>query len=265
MRQRREARRSSPRRCRRAGGAARVHLIDISSQALEQTEQRLGTAAALLGRRAPVTPTRSACAARPRRATRAAARCSCCSSDRTSATSTRRRRSTFLRESALALAPGDLLLLGADLVKPEARAAARLRRSARRHRRVQPEPARPHQPRARRRRSISTPSRTRGLEPRRTAHRDAPGEPRDQTRDASRPPDIDRRVCAAASASGPRARTSTSRIRSSAWASRRGSRCATSGSTARRRFALSLMIAVSTQKKFQSPRLEVKSDFAFVL
>ena len=41
VRQRREAGRCLPRRCRRAGGSARVHLIDVSSQALEQTEQRL--------------------------------------------------------------------------------------------------------------------------------------------------------------------------------------------------------------------------------
>ena len=35
----------SPKRCRRAAARARVHLIDISSQALEQTEQRLGAPA----------------------------------------------------------------------------------------------------------------------------------------------------------------------------------------------------------------------------
>ena len=53
MRQRREARRSSPRRCRRPAARARVHLIDISSQALEQSERTLGAPAALLGRRPP--------------------------------------------------------------------------------------------------------------------------------------------------------------------------------------------------------------------
>ena len=57
----------------------------------------------------------------------------------------------FLAAIRDALAPGDLLLLGADLVKPGARPAARLRRSARRDRGVQQEPARAHQPRARRR------------------------------------------------------------------------------------------------------------------
>ena len=49
----------------------------------------------------------------------ATARCSCCCSARTSATSTRRPRASSCAGSAHALAPGDLLLLGADLVKPE--------------------------------------------------------------------------------------------------------------------------------------------------
>ena len=57
----------------------------------------------------------------------------------------------FLRGVRAALDAGDALLLGADLVKPEARSAARLRRSARRDRGVQPQSARADQPRARRR------------------------------------------------------------------------------------------------------------------
>ena len=66
----------------------------------------------------------------------------------------------FLRTIRAALEPGDSLLLGADLVKPEARAASRLRRSARRHGGVQPQSPRAHQPRTRRRRSIWTRSAT---------------------------------------------------------------------------------------------------------
>ena len=78
--------------------------------------------------------------------------------------------------SARALAPGDVLLLGADLVKPERDAAARLRRSARRDRGVQPEPARSHQPRAGRQLRSRRVRASRGLERRRAAGRDAPGE-----------------------------------------------------------------------------------------
>ena len=100
------------------GGSARVHLIDISSQALEQTEQRLDASRALLGRRPPVHLRRRS-AQRGGSAT-ATTRCWCCSSVRTSETSTRRRRSRSSSGSAWRSAPGDLLLLGADLVKPEA-------------------------------------------------------------------------------------------------------------------------------------------------
>src|SRR5262245_53048125 len=100
-----------------AGGSARVHLIDVSSQALEQTEQRLTRL-----RHFSVVGHRSTYEVGLRRA--AAAR----SSDTpmlvlllgsnignfdTPASF------DFLREIRAALQPGDLLLLGADLVKPE--------------------------------------------------------------------------------------------------------------------------------------------------
>ena len=55
----------------------------------------------------------------------------------------------FLRSIRAALARGDALLIGADLVKPERDLLLGLRRSARRDGGVQPQPARPHQPRAR--------------------------------------------------------------------------------------------------------------------
>jgi dimethylhistidine N-methyltransferase len=99
------------------GGAARVHLIDISSQALEQTEQRLNRFQhfSVVGHQSTYEDgLRRAVAAREdgdpllvlllgsnigNFDTPAAA--------------------TFLEHIRAALAPGDLLLLGADLVKPE--------------------------------------------------------------------------------------------------------------------------------------------------
>lgn len=99
------------------GGSARVHLIDISSQALEQTEQRLTRLQHLsvVGHRSTYEEgLRRAVAAREGDGkmlvlllgsnignfdTPAAA--------------------SFLERIRAALAPGDLLLLGADLVKPE--------------------------------------------------------------------------------------------------------------------------------------------------
>ena len=80
-----------------------------------------------------------------------AAPCWSCSSARTSATSTRRRRTSSCAGSARALAPGDLAAARRRSGQAGGRAAARLRRSARRDGRVQQEPARPHQPRAGRR------------------------------------------------------------------------------------------------------------------
>jgi L-histidine N-alpha-methyltransferase len=101
-----------------AGGSARVHLIDISSQALEQTEQRLTGL-----RHFSVVGHQSTYEVGLRRA--AAARASegpmlvlllgsnIGNFDAPAALD-------FLRRIRLALQPGDLLLLGADLVKPEA-------------------------------------------------------------------------------------------------------------------------------------------------
>ena len=75
-------------------------------------------AASRLGRRPPVDLRgRPAHARSPRAAT--AARCSCCCSARTSATSITPAAAQFLDRIRATLAPGDLLLLGADLVKPE--------------------------------------------------------------------------------------------------------------------------------------------------
>ncbi len=100
-----------------AGGSARVHLIDISSQALEQTEQRLTGL-----RHVSVMGHQSTYEVGLRRA--AAARTgdglmlvlllgsNIGNFDAPAALD-------FLRRIRAALRPGDLLLLGADLVKPE--------------------------------------------------------------------------------------------------------------------------------------------------
>jgi L-histidine Nalpha-methyltransferase len=100
-----------------AGGSARVHLIDISSQALEQTEQRLTRL-----RHVSVMGHQSTYEVGLRRA--AAARTgdglmlvlllgsNIGNFDAPAALD-------FLRRIRLALQPGDLMLLGADLVKPE--------------------------------------------------------------------------------------------------------------------------------------------------
>lgn len=100
-----------------AGGSARVHLIDISSQALEQTEQRLTGL-----RHFSVVGHQSTYEVGLRRA--AAARSgdgpmlvlllgsNIGNFDAPAALD-------FLRRIRLALRPEDLLLLGADLVKPE--------------------------------------------------------------------------------------------------------------------------------------------------
>ena len=118
----------------------------------------------------------------------------------------------FLRTIRAALAPGDALLLGTDLVKPERDAAAGLRRSARRDRGVQPQPAGAHQPRARRRTSTSTRSRTaRCGTPRRRAWR-CTSCPRAVSASVCRARRLSSN-CRRARRSGPRARTSTSRIR----------------------------------------------------
>jgi L-histidine N-alpha-methyltransferase len=100
-----------------AGRSARVHLIDVSSQALEQTEQRLTRL-----QHVSVVGHQSTYEVGLRRA--AAARAgggpmlvlllgsNIGNFDAPAAVD-------FLRRIRLALEPGDLLLLGADLVKPE--------------------------------------------------------------------------------------------------------------------------------------------------
>ena len=96
-----------------------MHLIDISPLALELSERDARPAPARLGRRPP-RDLRGGAAARGASSAPATARCSSSSSARTSATSTRRPRTTSSRRSAAPCGPGDALLLGADLVKPEA-------------------------------------------------------------------------------------------------------------------------------------------------
>jgi dimethylhistidine N-methyltransferase len=101
----------------RSGGCARVHLIDISSQALEQTEQRLHRLrhVSVVGHWSTYEEgLRTAVAARD--------------GDRTMLVLLLGSNignfdppaaAAFLDRIRVALAPGDLLLLGADLVKPE--------------------------------------------------------------------------------------------------------------------------------------------------
>ncbi|MEO5898420.1 MAG: L-histidine N(alpha)-methyltransferase [Vicinamibacterales bacterium] len=99
------------------GGSARVHLIDISSQALEQTEQRLTRLHhfSVVGHQSTYEEgLRSAAAARqgdgPMLVLLLGSNIG--NFDTPAALQ-------FIRRIRLALRPGDLLLLGADLVKPE--------------------------------------------------------------------------------------------------------------------------------------------------
>ena len=99
------------------GGSARVHLIDISSQALEQTEQRLTRFQhfSVVGHQSTYEEgLRRAVAARDGNGTMLVLLLgSNLGNFDTPAAS------AFLERIRRALAPGDLLLLGADLVKPE--------------------------------------------------------------------------------------------------------------------------------------------------
>ena len=99
------------------GGSARVHLIDISSQALEQTEQRLTRFQhfSVVGHQSTYEDgLRRAVAARDGNGTMLVLLLgSNLGNFDTPAAS------AFLARIRRALAPGDLLLLGADLVKPE--------------------------------------------------------------------------------------------------------------------------------------------------
>jgi len=101
----------------KAGGSARVHLIDISSQALEQTEQRLTRLQhfSVVGHQSTYdVGLRRAAAARNGGGAMLALLLgsNIGNFDAPAALD-------FLRRIRLALQPGDLLLLGADLVKPE--------------------------------------------------------------------------------------------------------------------------------------------------
>ena len=229
VRQRREDRR--PRRS--AAGARAAPRACTSSTFRRRRSSRPSSgspASARLGRRPPVD-LRGRAAPRGRGARPATVRCSSCCSARTSATSMRRRRSHFLRRIRLALQPGDLLLLGADLVKPERElllayddplgvtAAFNKNLLVRINRELGGDV------RSGRLRS------PRGLERSGAAHRDAPRQPHRRRRVPHHGARHRRSRSAAASASGPRARTSTSRTDRAHGASRPASRCAISGST----------------------------------
>jgi len=99
------------------GGTARVHLIDISSQALEQTEQRLGKLHfSVMGHQSTYeVGLRRAVSERPANGPMLVLLLgsNIGNFDLPDA-------QAFLQRIRSALAPGDLLLLGADLVKSEA-------------------------------------------------------------------------------------------------------------------------------------------------
>ena len=101
----------------RSGGSARVHLIDISSQALEQSEQRLNRLrhVSVVGHWSTYEEgLRTVVAARRDGSTMLVLLLgsNIGNFDQPAA-------AQFLDRIRAALAPGDLLLLGADLVKPE--------------------------------------------------------------------------------------------------------------------------------------------------
>ncbi len=99
------------------GGSARVHLIDISSQALEQTEQRLTRLQhfSVVGHRSTYEEgLRTAAAAREGHGPMLVLLLGSNIGNFDTPAALE-----FLRQIRMALQPGDLLLLGADLVKPE--------------------------------------------------------------------------------------------------------------------------------------------------
>ena len=101
----------------RSGGSARVHLIDISSQALEQSEQRLNRLrhVSVVGHWSTYEEgLRTAVAAR-----RAGSTMLVLLLGSNIGNFDRPAAAQFLDRIRATLAPGDLLLLGADLVKPE--------------------------------------------------------------------------------------------------------------------------------------------------
>ena len=159
-----------------AGGHGRVHLIDISPQALEQSERTLGRLEhiSVVGHRETYeVGLRRAAAARdgdhPVLVLLLGSNIG--NFDMPAA-------HEFLCAIRGALAPGDALLLGADLVKPERELQLAYDDPLGRDGGVQPQPARPHQPRARRHVRPRRLRPRRGVEPRAQPHRDAPREPR---------------------------------------------------------------------------------------
>jgi dimethylhistidine N-methyltransferase len=101
----------------RAGGSARVHIIDISSQALEQTEQRLTRLehVSVVGHQSTYeVGLRHAAAARDGRGSMLVLLLGSNIGNFDAPAAL-----TFLRRIRDVLQPGDLLLLGADLVKSE--------------------------------------------------------------------------------------------------------------------------------------------------
>ena len=100
----------------RGGGTARVHIIDISSQALEQTEQRLTRLhVSVVGHQSTYeVGLRRAARAREGHGTMLVLLLGSNIGNFDAPAAL-----TFLRRIRDVLQPGDLLLLGADLVKPE--------------------------------------------------------------------------------------------------------------------------------------------------
>ena len=182
-------RRARPRQRREAGDAARGRALArgrrldrasgrrLAARRSHRAARTLAASRRRARRHAPGRPTKRGCVRR-RAAPRSGGRRWCCSSARTSATSIPpRRRRASCAAFAAALAPGDALLLGADLVKPERDLLLGLRRSARRHGGVQPQPARCGSTASSAPTSTSRASRTtRVWNARGVARRDAPGQ-----------------------------------------------------------------------------------------